>query len=361
VEARRVSMKRWCGAGQDHIWIRNDNTAQLCCSLTDRESVHSFKLDKVSDFFEKINQDSWQKQYRILESGPLDNDTCGICINNEKRVNDSQRIKINRYSENGFFLKIDFSNKCNLKCTMCNSSRSTSWIKDELELNKILKNDNLKRSVDPYSNLENKWWNDIPIEWWKKLGSVEISGGEPLYQEEAIMFLEFLASNCPDIKLVIITNTTILDNSIINLFKKIKNIQLLCSIDAWQDKVYEYARMGNRTLDTVKNNLITLYKHDIEFNICDTLHPITYDQFEIGEQWLKTNNIKCVHIKNYVYRPEYLDINRALPKTINSDSSEDQQYMFYKWITALDTVRNTQVLDVRPEFENWFEKLNAAS
>jgi hypothetical protein len=35
--------------------------------------------------------------------------------------------------------------------------------------------------------------------------------------------------------------------------------------------------------------------------------------------------------------------------------------MFYKWITALDTVRNTRVLDVRPEFENWFEKLNAAS
>ena len=34
------------------------------------------------------------------------------------------------------------------------------------------------------------WFKQIPIEWFKNLGAVEISGGEPLYQEDALEFLE---------------------------------------------------------------------------------------------------------------------------------------------------------------------------
>lgn len=348
-------MTRWCAAGQNHIWLRNDKSAQICCSITNTNK-NNYKLEKTSDFFKLMNSESWIDKYKILETQPLLND-CDICIKNEKRVNDSQRLKINNYTNNNqnFFLKIDFSNKCNLKCTMCSSSRSTSWIKDEQQLNELLKNNNIRAKINPHTSLGNNWWNDIDIDWWRNLGAVEISGGEPLYQDEAVEFLDFLALHCPEVNLKLITNTTIMDSHILSIFKTIKNVSLLCSVDAWEDKIYEYARRGTHSLSDVKQNILKLKQNEIKFNVCDTLHCITYDQFERGTEWLKENNIRCNHIKNFVYKPNYLDIYRALPKTINKDSTEDQCSVFVKWIQALDKVRNTNILDIRPEFGEMFD------
>ncbi len=351
-------MKRWCQAGAQHIWLRNNCTVQLCCSMIGHENKHTYPIKKPSDFIKIIQSPEWQNEYQILETGPLKND-CDICLTNEQRVGDSQRIKLHSYSckSTKFFLKIDFSNKCNLKCTMCGSSRSTSWIKDEIKMNDLLAPYDIHLPVDPHTTLGSGWWLDIPVSWWKNLGAVEISGGEPLYQQEALEFLDFLASQVPDIWLKIITNTTLINDNIIELFKAIPNSRLLCSVDAWQDDIYNYARRGTHGLDSVKTNMLKLHQHGILFNICDTIHCITYDQYDIGHQWLADNNIQGRHIKNYVYTPEYLDINRALPRSINPDSTEDRSMKFARWIQALDTVRGTNVLTIRPEFEEWFESL----
>lgn len=348
-------MSRWCAAGKNHIWIRNNNTAQICCSLTHHDD-HTYTLDRTSDFIELFNTPEWIEKYQTLEKGPLKNN-CDICIRNENRVGNSQRTKINEYSHDNqkFFLKIDFSNKCNLKCTMCNSSRSTSWIKDEQLLNRKLAGTDIIRYVDPYATIGNKWWLDIDVDWWRNLGAVEISGGEPLYQEEAVEFLDFLATTSPGIFLKIITNTTILDDNMLSIFKTIKNISLLCSVDAWEDSIYEYARMGTHSLTDVKRNILTLKQNEIDFNICDTIHCVNYDQYQLGTEWLKNNDIRCNHILNYVYKPNHLDINRALPKYINSKSTEDQCEVFVKWTRALDSVRKTDILKLRPEFERLFD------
>ena len=67
--------------------------------------------------------------------------------------------------------------------------------------------------------------------------------------------------------------------------------------------------------------------------------------------------MKVFHNSGYVYTPYFLNINRGLPKSINPKSTEDKSSIFIKWVKALDVVRNTNVLQIRPEFKEWFKSI----
>jgi len=371
----------YCAAGTNHIWLRNLDTdggavVQLCCSLTDGNN-HRYFLRNTRDFRDLLQSKEWQEKYNTLSTGPLPI-SCDYCVSKEGSVTkvstadsveakiiapgDSQRQKLNKLSANGFFLKIDFSNKCNLKCIMCNSGRSTSWRKDEQKLIKLLDNKKYGFSADAHGTLGTDWWNDIELDFWKNLGALEISGGEPLYQEEVLAFLDFIATHSPTTQLRIITNATLLDNGAINLLKRIPNTRILISVDGWQDKVYQYSRGGNITLNQIKENLINFSqaKHTIQAGIVDVRHCITYDQKEHAKRWLKRNNIKFSYRQDIINTPKYLDPRTVLPVEIYPQGQKNPvlQKQFKDYVLALDKIRGTNILDVRPEFESWFEKLD---
>lgn len=344
---------RYCQAGLNHIWLRNDSRAQVCCSIP--QQGNSYTLDKPSDFLNLIKDESFIKKYKILETAPIKKQ-CDICVKNEKNVGHSQRHKINDITKHGkkFFLKIDFSNKCNLKCIMCSSSRSTAWIKDEKKLNEL----GHDYPIDPHTSIGDQWWNDIDLSWWRNLGGVEISGGEPLYQEEALQFLDFLSTSVPQVQLRIITNATLFDDYLYKIFKRFEYINVLCSVDAWEDDVYQYSRGGVYKLDDIKNVLTKLYGNVQSMGIADTIHCVTYDQPAKGIKWLKDNGLhKVRHNSNFVYSPEWLNVHSVLPSEFFPKGKKDkklQQY-FVRWITDLDKVRGTNILDIRPEFKDWFD------
>ena len=355
----------YCAAGTKHIWLRNvdsDGSAvvQLCCSLTDGNN-HRYFLRNTRDFRDLLQSKEWKERYDTLSTGPLPK-SCDYCVNEEKQGLNSQREKLNSLTTNGFFLKIDFSNKCNLKCIMCNSGRSTSWRKDEQKLVKILDNKIYNFAANIHGTLGTDWWHDIELDFWKNLSAVEISGGEPLYQEEAIAFLDFIATNVPAIRLRIITNATLLDNSVLDLLKRIPNTRLLISVDGWQDKVYQYSRGGDITLDQVKENIINLCtsKTTITSTIVDLRHCITYDQKEHAKRWLKRNNIKIDYQQDIIWTPKYLDPRTVLPAYLYPQGKKDPvlQKQFKDYVLALDKIRGTSILDVRPEFESWFNELD---
>jgi len=367
--------KRWCQAGKNHIWLRQDNQVQLCCTLAHSPDKHMIQLEKTADFYNLINSKKWKKGYRSLAKGPLPDGECRICIDVDNsatgKSSKSQRFKLNNETQNGrkFFLKIDFSNKCNLKCTMCSSARSTSWIKDEQKINQLVSDPVLKVPVFPYNTLDDNWWQEIPLEWWQNLGAVELSGGEPLYQPEALGFLDFLAENVPECRVRIITNTTLIDNDIIKMLNNFKEIVFVCSVDAWDDKIYRYVRGDHYGIDQVKENITKLYnlvknKDKSRIGICDTIHVVNYDQQSAGQEWLDQFDSRLVkYAPNIVYKPHHLDPRRVLPQNLyaNSRPEKDLQKRFYEFITALDKVRNTNVLDIRPEFTKWFREMESAN
>ena len=88
-----------------------DNVMQLCCSLDSNVKEHR-KTQTVHTFYKNL-RDPEHKKYKVLETQGLPGGLCDICTDKERVYGDSQRLKINRIAQQGFFLKIDFSNKCN--------------------------------------------------------------------------------------------------------------------------------------------------------------------------------------------------------------------------------------------------------
>ena len=357
---------KYCNAGTHHLWLRSgspQDIAQLCCSVT-KPMQHRSDLPKTSDFLALIQTPEWINRYKQLETGPLDGNVCRKCIEDEKinTLGNSQRRKINRLTRDGkFFLKIDFSNKCNLKCVMCNSQRSTAWRKDEQKLSVLLPDFDF--GMLPPDDMDDKFWLELPLSFWRNLGAIEVSGGEPLYHSQFIDFLEFLIEYVPKMLLRIITNGTLLDDRILNILSRFKRAEILVSVDGWRDDIYQYARGGKQhELAKVKENILKFHKVVSKTSIVDTNHPITYDQKPLAEQWLANQNIRKTiqHQQDFCMHPEYMDSRRVLPKYIfdsGEEESLEQQQQFKKYILALDKIRGTDILKVRPEFETWFSDL----
>lgn len=358
--------QKWCEAGSSHVWLRNDNTASVCCALKDS---NKFPLDKNSNFQNVMQSPQWKSFIQPLENRPINHNQCDQCILQEQGTGESIRQKINQSTQDGFFLKIDFSNKCNLKCIMCNSVRSTGWKKDEEKLAELGVLD--ANQVHEYNKLSDKWWLQHEKLWWNTVSTIEISGGEPFYEPMLFEFLEFLLSiNKQNVNLTIITNLTLYNKTISDLLLNFNSVQLLCSVDAWQEDIYQYSRGGIYTLKTIKENIKLLSTIVKDIFVIDTLHCVTYDQSQLGKQWIAQSGIKNIrHTLNYVYTPRYLDARSVLPDSFLENNKDivipkdgfkkdnSLQQKFVKWITALDSVRNTNILQVRPEFESWFERL----
>lgn len=357
-------MARWCEAGKNHIWLRQDGNAQLCCSCL-QPKLHRFSIKNYdNNLLNLINSTHFQNTYKELEEGPLKDRSCDVCVDRETKGEISQRQKINKLTNNGskFFLKIDFSNKCNLKCVMCNSNRSTNWIKDEQKLVEFNKKYNYHQTpIYNHSSLDSNWFKNIDIMWWENLEELEISGGEPLYQDEVLSFLNFVSQYNTQLKLRIITNATILNNEILEIIKKYKKLYLLCSVDAWQDNVYAYSRYGTGDLKTVKKNIKTLYEYSEVLNIVDVVHPYNYDQKKYALEWINEQNFKnnFAYIQNSLYWPDHLVNDSVLPEQWwpQGNKNKELQLKFARWTLEIDKIRKTNIFDIRPEFERWFKYL----
>jgi len=353
---------KYCNAGTHHIYLRSGadkDQGQLCCSVLNPKK-NRVNLTKTSSFLTAMQSLDWINKYKQLETGPLDDGVCNKCVTDESWSNLSQRKKINQLTIDGrFFLKIDFSNKCNLKCVMCNSKRSTAWLKDEQKLNGLLPTWDFDE--EPSQNMDTNFWLEMPIDFWKNLGAIEVSGGEPLYHSQFIDFLEFLIEYVPNMLLRIITNGTLLDDRILKILDRFTRAEILISVDGWQDNIYQYARGGKQhELPKVKENILRFFGVVSKTSIVDTNHCITYDQKPIAQQWLRDQGISTIsHQQDFCTSPGYMDSRRVLPSYIyeHGEKSLEKQLEFKTYILALDKIRGTDIFKVRPEFETWFSDL----
>ena len=153
------------------------------------------------------------------------------------------------------FLEVGFGNYCNLACLSCNSSLSTSWYQDELELNKVV-NNNVKRMVFP--KLDNlKFVPDA--ETLKTLRVIKFTGGEPMINPEFTKFIELICEQGrpEQISLEIYTNCSYVPSpKLLENLTRFEAIQMNLSVDAY-GTVNDYVRYGSHwtgdTKQTVSN------------------------------------------------------------------------------------------------------------
>jgi organic radical activating enzyme len=156
-------------------------------------------------------------------------------------------------------LEISFDRVCNLACSYCNASFSTTWAKD---IKKSGPYQNLVSDgaaafqqdgswVEPYKNDEDNPYVQAFWKWWdsglsESLDELRITGGEPLMSANTWKLLDWFNGQDSKMRFAVNSNLIAKDDIIDKLIEKTKNIHefhLYTSCEATGDQA-EYIRDG---------------------------------------------------------------------------------------------------------------------
>jgi len=219
-------------------------------------------------------------------------------------------------------LEVYFSNLCNQSCVYCRPSFSS-----------VIENEVRKYGPSQYNSNYSDWlrddrqnyktYRDKFFEWMVENGNkvvmFKMLGGEPFYQEEFDMILDFFDKNpCPNLSWHIFSNLNHepgkfrgkLDkvNKLIEE-KKLKSMMIICSIDCWGPDL-EYVRYG-LNIDWAEKNILTLLNcSGVDIQVHATITALSMpSMYILAEKIREWSKIKAIHFHwNTVHTPACFDI-----------------------------------------------------
>ncbi len=218
------------------------------------------------------------------------------------------------------YLDLNLSNKCNLKCRMCNSVSSTSWLAEDRELvqkfgSRLNRPEGLRAEKIELQSILKIFSNR---ELFKNLQYVALRGGEPLLEAEGIKVLEQLVEwqIAPQVILDISTNGTMVSPQLLKLMSHFKQIDLYVSVDG-AGELYRYIRGGDKfSIEELERNLLQFRKIP-QLTVMFTAAVSIYNIFKLDELWDWFEKVYQPHdeitFSNAVVRPAYLNF-QILPQ-----------------------------------------------
>lgn len=361
-------------------------------------------------------RDAWSKGYP-------DPKVCRICIKKESTIGNSRRqyfyrnispelLDTAKYDPNAepdiWYLEINSSNKCNLKCRMCGGEISSSWIKEEKQLNAMKPDWMPERKEGKYYRVEFNAIKNIleKKEYFQRLEFLKLTGGEPLMEEQNYQIMEqFIEWGiAKNIVLDINTNGTVINEKLFDIAKQFKKVKFHISMDG-TGELYQYIRGGeNFTLKQLEENIKQFNKLE-NTQIIYTVTVQIYNIFNIVDIWRWYKRIRQkddeIFFTNVVAFPRYLNI-QILPKSLRQrawrkmqdanlpdgdvffpiddegqgdpgfrllmknlkyeDTSMDEKEKaeslkeFVQFTKDLDTIRNTNISSTIPQLKELFEE-----
>ena len=288
-----------------------------------------------------------------------------------KRLIDLEYVYENQKPGPGLYsIMVAFGNSCNLACRTCGSYSSTTWIKEEKDL------ESKGKSVTIYPH--HKFYQESNfIQELKDISQnvkhVYFMGGESFLAglDEHLDYLDYLiAVGGKDIHLHYTTNTTIFPKKKFwDRWQKFKKVDIQFSIDGL-GKHFEYTRWPatwDSVLDNIKKYQTKKYPN-IKLTIGHVVSIFTVYYYPEFFKWCLQNNLKDPFISLLSDQPKY-DI-RALPADVKEKVKEKLSkyhfdeiinYMYQKdlsehffkekdYITLLDQRRGQSFKDTFPEF-----------
>lgn len=263
-------------------------------------------------------------------------DACRSCQKKESTVGHSRRIffdhTLSKYNPEPiydlssepdiFYLDLNLSNKCNLKCRMCNSVSSSAWLADEKAL---LRNEN-RTYHRPSDTKPVKIHLDKVLETFndprpfRNLKYLALRGGEPLLEIENLKVLEKFVEwdLAKKITLDISTNGSVFNPEIARLFAEFQCTELYISVEGAGD-VYSYIRGGEKFSLTQLERHLPLFRDIPGLTIIFAVTVSIYNIFGLDELWDWFENVRGpydeINMTNAVVRPEYLNF-QILPRVL---------------------------------------------
>jgi MoaA/NifB/PqqE/SkfB family radical SAM enzyme len=226
------------------------------------------------------------EQLRADGLNEVKNKNCDVCWGQEKRGLTSPRLKsVGDTSwplpaKNLREFDLSFSNKCNLVCRMCNLGSSHQFYKDYefFKTHDLIDDINTATSHSTFpdrpnnTNTEHNKQLDWIRENYRSIGTLKISGGEPLYDKKVVELLRLMVDNnhAKNVDLELHTNATLLRGEIVELLNNFKSQGHTFSVDG-TEKTYEYIRHLS-SFSLIEDNIIQwIYRSSniqhIKFNL----------------------------------------------------------------------------------------------
>lgn len=308
----------------------NAGLVRPCCKYAEKSKQGGYPTGSLK---ENTYEEIWNgENFKKLRQAFLDNKRpaeCSSCWAEEAGGFESYRLHHNKYYQLKTSVKnyntttavppilmdLKLSNVCNFKCRMCDYSYSSL----------ILKEDKQHRNYDiPDESyyLSNKiLGTDNEIYFMKQilptLEKIDFTGGEPFVSPEGKSLITKISETeyAKRITIVITTNGSIYNKSLLNILERFKQVNILVSLDDVGDRL-EYQRHG-AVWPVIQKN-ITSFKGIP--NVRLSLHPTinNYNIWDIQDyfKWAADNNLTSVI--NVLHGPEYLSI-KNLPRKLKNE------------------------------------------
>jgi sulfatase maturation enzyme AslB (radical SAM superfamily) len=416
-----------------HFATRPNGDMRLCCNANSSGAGDDHEVGLVknesgrpANFGRETPMSAWNNEYmRSVRTTMLKEEipaSCKKCFDEESNGVVSKRIwetgswieedidvaeLIEQTEDNGtvpeklVYLDLRLGHTCNLKCVMCSPHDSSLWVSDHKKIYPLFKSDILKKQMRWDKKEFNNKWHENP-DFWKEmyaqipnLRQVYFAGGEPLLIKEHKLFLEEIIRQGYADKILVRYNTNglLVDDEIIELWKKFKKVKVGFSIDAVGDRNW-YIRYPSNWAAIERN----LHKLDntpdnIQVSIATAIQILNIKHLPEFAKWKIQQNFKKVNFENVtggiqagggiinmhlLYIPTFLSI-RCLPdydkeevrKSFadlatwlynNYRQDEDfwkhNPYGWKRWQAILDFMDAEDHTDQLPDFKEYIEQLD---
>lgn len=199
------------------------------------------------------------------------------------------------------YLDLRLGHTCNLKCVMCTPHDSSSWIKENAEIVKMTSSPIVLEQLK-WKKFDNYWYEKE--EFWKELfdqisniSHIYFAGGEPLMIKEHRRFLDEIIKQGYSQKICLRYNSNVLfvDDEIIQIWSKFKQVKYACSIDATYDR-NNYIRYPTVWND-IERNLEKLDKSpdNIQCSVACTVQALNIKHIPEFAKWKLSKNFKKIN------------------------------------------------------------------
>jgi len=265
--------KTYCNIIKKSMFVSHQGVS-LCCVNHDK-----YKNIKPSEFWEgTVRKDALSDMNDGHEVKGCDN-----CYKTESKKMPSSRTFANGYDalpvkKFPTMLDLDFSNFCNLKCIMCNSTRSSEWAKDEGK----------HKETNGISSISIELIDDLATIS-DAVEHITIQGGEATIMHEYEYYFKILDHKgiIGNIDLQIITNATNVNNKFYALLEKFKSVRLSVSIDAY-GLANDYIRWPSK-FNQLEKNLVKMstFKNNVAVEILNTVNILSMFNYKDFLFWCK--------------------------------------------------------------------------
>lgn len=416
-----------------HLATRPNGDMRLCCNANSSGagSDHEIGLVKTesgkpANFGRETVMSAWNNDYmKSVRTTMLQGNipvSCKKCFDEESNGVVSKRMwETGEWVEEGIdieelaeqtdsdgtvpeklvYLDLRLGHSCNLKCIMCSPHDSSKWVQDQKKLIPLLKDPIVIKQMSWDQKNFNNFWHENP-EFWKEvyaqipnLKQVYFAGGEPLMIKEHKMFLEEIIRQGYSDRILVRYNTNglLIDQDIIDLWKKFKKVKVGFSIDAVGDKNH-YIRYPSDWDRIVKNlHILDNTPDNIHVSIATAIQILNIKHLPELAKWKIKQNFKKINFTNLtggieagggifnmhlLYIPTFLSIKLLPPDDkeqvrklfgelanwlyLNYRQDEDywkkNPYGWKRWQAILDFMDSEDQSCLLPSFKEYINKMD---